>query len=72
MKFKTINLHFQESDCGRYRISFSKDPAGNAYLVLWHKGQNIADRRVPNFNEDRQIAMKELYAAAQEHADANQ
>ena len=50
MKFKTINLHLQESECGRYRISFAKDPAGNAYLVLWHKGQNIADRRVPNFN----------------------
>ena len=72
MKFKTIDAYHQESDCKRYTISFCTDPNGDAFFRLWHKGEMLDCRRVPNFKDDRLIAMQELRDFANNHSRGKQ
>ena len=72
MKFKTKDQFHQESECGRYRISHNLDAKANSYFVCWHKGECIGSRRVPNFREDRLLAVAELTEIADQHAKQGQ
>ena len=67
MKFKTIDAYHQVSDCKEYTISFLTDPNGSAFFRLWHKGEAIDHRRVPNMREDRIDALNELKEFANNH-----
>lgn len=69
MNFKTIDAHYQESDCGNYRISKTKDHAARDGLIytLAKVDKNnpcgavmIAQERCNNVASERTQALDDL------------